>query len=344
GKTTSTSMVALILSQAGLSPSYIIGGFSPQLKRNAAAGQSDILILEADEYDRTFLSLSPEFSLITNVEWDHPDCYPTEADYQQVFVDFAKKTANPQQLIICGDNEGAWRLAQQFPKAHCYGLEDRNSWQATDVTLNSAGGYSFHIRHQGQVATPQPIQLSIPGKHNLLNALGAIITSHLVGIPFDKAGDILSTFHAPKRRFEMKGDVNGVTIIDDYAHHPSEIKACLAAAKDRFGSRPIWAVFQPHTFTRTRSLLSDFAQSFTDADHVILLDIFASAREQNDGTIGSADLLALMRHQDAQHRGSMINAINYLRAHLSSGDVVMTLGAGDGYKVGETLLAQGLLD
>ena len=343
GKTTTTTMASLILSKAGLSPSYIIGGFSQQLGRNAAAGQSDLLVLEADEYDRTFLSLTPEISVITNIEWDHPDCYPTEADYQQVFVDFAKKTTTPQNLIVCGDDAGVRQLCEQFPQAQSYGLETHNQWQATDIMLNQEGGYRFHIQHNGQVVTEHPISLAVPGKYNLRNALGAIIASYTVGVPISDAGRILATFQNPKRHFELKGVINGITVIDDYAHHPTEISVNLAAAKDKFGTRPIWAVFQPHTFTRTQTLLSDFAQAFTDADHVILLDIFSSAREKDDGTIGSGDLLNQMHHHDAQHIGAMSDAVRYLRTHLTAGDVLITFGAGDGYKVGESILEQGLV-
>jgi len=338
GKTTTTAMVALVLTEAELSPTYIVGGFIPQLNSNAAAGQSDLFIIEADEYDRTFLSLKPEVAVITNVDWDHPDSYPTEATYYQAFAAFAKLIPPQGQLILCGDHPISQKLSQGFPQAITYGLQAENTWQAVDLQLNEAGGYSFHVQERGQIITTQPVTLKIPGQYNVQNALAAIVVAATIGVPPDKSGQTLSTFQGTGRRFEVKGEINGITIVDDYAHHPVEIKATLAAARARFGERAIWAVFQPHTFSRTKLLLPDFAAAFNEADHAIILDIFSSAREKDDGTISSLDLLACMKHADARHIGPIPAAITYLQNHLSPGDVLMTLGAGDGYKVGEGVL------
>ena len=338
GKTATTAMIALILSQAGLSPTYIIGGFLPQLNSNAAAGQSDLFIIEADEYDHTFLSLKPEIAVITNIEWDHPDTYPTEADLHQAFADFAGLVPAHGQLILCGDDPGGRKLLSRYPAALTYGLQPENIWQAVNLTLNQAGGYCFNVQYQAQLMTARPVSLKTPGRHNVQNALAALVVAKTAGVSPDRAGQILSTYTGVERRFEIKGEINGVAIIDDYAHHPTEIRASLAAARARFGERPIWAVFQPHTYSRVKLLLAEFAAAFADANHVIILDIF-SAREKDDGSVHSRDILARMRHPDARYIGPAPAAVAYLRHHLSAGDILITLNAGDGYKVGEDVLA-----
>ena len=342
GKTTTTAMLALLLTQTEQSPTYIIGGFVPQLNTNAAAGDGELFVIEADEYDHTFLSLKPDIAIITNIEWDHPDIYPTADDYTQAFIDFAALLPDPGNLILCGDDPGTETIKQAHPNALTYGLNPANTWRAVDLQPNRFGGTSFHVQHRVQQGakreTVQPVALHVPGEHNVCNALAAIVAAHLTGLSIERAGQGLTGFKGTGRRFELKGEANGVTIIDDYAHHPTEIRASLAAARTQFGERPIWAVFQPHTYSRTKLLLAEFAAAFQDADHAILLDIFSSARERDDGSISSRDILSRMQHPDARHIGPIPAAISYLRQHLSPGDVLITLGAGDGYKVGEAVL------
>jgi UDP-N-acetylmuramate--alanine ligase len=338
GKTTTTAMTALMLKQAGLSPGYIIGGVSPQLQGNAAAGSNDLFVIEADEYDRTFLSLVPEVTVITNIEWDHPDTYPSQADYEQAFVAFAGQVSDPSQIIVCGDDPGVKKLLSHWPQAQTYGLAADNLWQAVDLRLNEQGGYDFLIHHAGQLIIDQPVSMQASGQHNVLNGLAAFITATRVGVNPADAAQTLGAFAGTGRRMELKGEVNGITVIDDYAHHPTEVKATLAAAQNKFAPRPVWAIFQPHTFSRAKLYLNEFAASFTAADHVILLDIYPS-REQDDGSISSANLLAQMRHPHAQHIGTISDCTTYLQQHLTPGDVVLTLSAGDGYRVGEGVLA-----
>ncbi len=377
GKTTTTAMTALILSEAGLSPGYIIGGFSPQLNSNAAAGTGDLFVIEADEYDRTFLSLQPDIAVITNLEWDHPDTYPTAASLREAFVEFvtfalnkAEASASPAgKVILCADDPGAARLLEVAPDAVTYGVGEWGSggveewgsrrdflpypptpllpyspappllhWKAVNLRVNQKGGYSFNVQRQGKIVTPQAVELRVPGLHNAQNALAALAAVAEVGVSPAEAGRILSTYTGVGRRFEVKGvTAAGVIVIDDYAHHPSEIKATLSAARARYPQQEIWAVFQPHTFSRTKLLLDDFAAAFKQAHHVIILDIFPS-REKDDGSISSADIITRMRHPDARHIGLMDEAVGYLRANLKSGDILITLGAGDGYRVGEALL------
>ena len=337
GKTTTTAMVSFILSRAGLSPTFIIGGVLPQLDRNAAAGQSDLFVLEADEYDRTFLSLRPEIAVITNLEWDHIDTYPTETAYRQAFLDFTALVPAHGHLIVCGDDPGIQKIQAQLSRPITYGLGSKNIWQAVNPDRTEAGNFEFAVYRRGQAMTEKPISLNVPGLHNVQNGLAALIVAHQIGLPVAQAGQFLAEFSGTGRRLEIKGEVNGITVVDDYAHHPTEVNVTLAAAKTRFDQRPIWAAFQPHSFSRTKLYLEQFAAAFDQADHVILLDIYP-AREQDDGTISSAHILARMQHNDAQHIGSIPAVVDYLEKNLSAGDVLLTLSAGDGNQVGEEIL------
>ncbi len=345
GKTTTTAMIAWVLTKADLSPSFIVGGDILQLGTNAQAGLGDWFVIEADEYDYTFLSLKPEIAVITNIEWDHPDTYSTEDEFHQAFHDFAHLVPPHGQLIICADDSGGQALLREMPHAISYSSPPGASklaltvkasldppWQATDIKPNEHGGYTF-------MAQGQEFSLRVPGKHNVQNALATIIVADKLGVPHADIAAYLMTYEGVGRRFQFKGEVNNITIIDDYAHHPTEIKATLEAARTRFGHRPIWAVCQPHTFSRTKLLLAEFATAFDEADHVIILDIYPS-REKDDGTIHSTDLVSKMTHPHVQYIGKIPHATNYLQNHLQSGDVLLTLGAGDSYEVGEGVGSQ----
>jgi UDP-N-acetylmuramate--alanine ligase len=338
-------MIALILRAAGLDPTFIIGGDIPQLGTNAAAGQGDIFVIEADEYDFTFLGLRPQVAVITIVEWDHPDCYPTPESMQQAFREFLGLVP-PQGLVVaCGDDPGASGLVRGWgtaglPTLITYGLNPDNAWRALDPRPNPYGGCDFTV--QGTSKTGQimgPVSLQVPGIHNVKNALAALVVADYLGISLSRAASVLAGFTGVSRRFEIKGQARGITVVDDYAHHPTEIQATLSAAKVRYPGRRLWAVFQPHTYSRTRALLNDFAAAFQDADHVILVDIFP-AREVDDGSVHSSDIIARMRHPDAHYIGNLVDAANSLVGRLRPGDVLITLGAGDGYRVGEMVLQE----
>ncbi len=339
GKTTTTAMIALILRDAGLAPTFIVGGDIRQLGTNAAAGLGDVFVIEADEYDHTFLGLRPEIAVVTVVEWDHPDCYPTPEAMVEAFRQFVQLVPPQGLLVVCGDDPGVVGvLATSRPgnaSLRRYGLNQDNDWRAVEVRPNTRGGYDFEV--QVRRTSKGTISLAVPGTHNIKNSLAALAVADRLDVPFDRAAATLAGFAGVGRRFEVKGEVRDILVIDDYAHHPTEIRATLAAARTRYPGRPIWAVFQPHTYSRTRALLDDFAVAFGGADHVLIVDIFP-AREMDDGSVNSRDIVARMEHPDARYVGPLEEAVGYLAVRLRPGDVLITLGAGDGYQVGERIL------
>lgn len=339
GKTTTTAMIASILLQAGRDPTFIVGGVITGLETNARAGGSNLFVVEADEYDRTFLSLKPGIAVITNVEHDHPDCYPTLADTRAAFSEFAALVPRDGLLAVCWDNPAARELGEQRRKAGAqvttFGLDQGAEWRAEEIRPNFAGGVDFLATHQGQVLGL--VRLRLPGAHNASNAMAALAVADFLDVPFRVARATLTDFRGVGRRFEVKGEVGGVIVVDDYAHHPTEIRATLQAARERFPQRNLWAVWQPHTFSRTRALLTEFAEAFGMADHVVVLPIYAS-RETDTLGVRSTDVIAAMRHPDVRCAGSLDEALVWLGTEVRPGDVVLTLGAGDGYRVGEWLI------
>ncbi len=339
GKTTTTAMVATVLWEAGLDPTFIVGGTLVGSGVNARAGGGPHFVVEADEYDRTFLGLSPQVAVVTNVEHDHPDCYPTFEDFRAAFVEFVARIPPDGLLVTCWDHPAARELGRkrqdQGGRVVFYGRERGAEWTARQVHANPSGGTDFYAVRSGR--TLGEVRLRVPGEHNVLNALAALAVADEVGVPFPTARAALGGFRGVERRFEVKGEAEGVIVVDDYAHHPTEIQATLTAARQRFPGRPIWAVWQPHTYSRTKALLEEFARAFDQADHVVVLPIYA-ARESDTLGVSSADVVARMHHPDVQAVGSREEAVALLGTEVQPGDVVITLGAGDGDKVGEWLL------
>ncbi len=345
GKTTTTGMIACILMEAGCDPAFIVGGVLQNLGTNARAGRGPHFVVEADEYDRTFLGLSPRLAVVTNVEMDHPDCYGDLADVLDAFRAFLSPVPT---IVGCGDDPRVRGLLTELRclalttnvrccqapgsrKVITYGLREGVEWRAIEIQSGQ-----FSLQHQGQ--TVGRFSLQVPGVHNVLNALAAIAAAREVGISLTDVERALRRFGGVGRRFEHKGTAGGVVVIDDYAHHPTEIRATLAAARERYPDRELWAVFQPHTYSRTKALFAEFVRSFDRADHVIVTDIYP-AREKDDLGIQARDLVAAMRHRDARHIASLDETVDYLLQHLRPGEVLITLGAGDGCIVGEKVLA-----
>lgn len=354
GKTTTSAMVAVALRGAGLAAGYLIGSDVPDLGGNAAWGdESAPLVIEADEYARAFLALAPEIAVITNVEWDHPDIFPSEADYLDAFAQFAASVAEPRRLIVCGDSPAAEALAPAG--ATFYGIDETLAtnpascrlapldWTASGIGATPAGRTSFDIwRYDrrtfgARIAGSQ--ELLLPGAHNVRNALAALAVCAELGVDMAAASAALAGFRGTARRFELKGEAAGVTVIDDYAHHPTEMAATLAAARARYPGRRIVAYLQPHTFSRTSALLADWPEAGRDADLLLVGDVYA-AREQGDPAALAAELAARFAAAgvDARHVGDVAAAAAALADLARPGDVVLTLGAGDGDRAGLALL------
>jgi len=332
GKTTTTGLIAWILSEAGLDPSFIVGGVLLDFGSNAHAGSGKAFVIEADEYDRAFLGLRPDVAVVTSVEHDHPDCFPTPEDFRQAFEQFAAQVQ--RTLIVCADDPAAAALPTAARRV-TYGLAPEADWRAEEIRANGVGGCDFLVLHRGQVVGL--VRTRLPGDHNVRNTLAALAVAEELGVPFVTARQALTGYRGASRRSEVIGEAGGVVVLDDYAHHPSEIRATLAGLSQRYPGRTLWAVFQPHTFSRVRALFDDFAASFGQADHVRITDIFA-AREQPDGQTTSRALAEHVRHADCRYSGSLEESARQLVEQVEANSVVVTLSAGDGNWIGKKLL------
>jgi UDP-N-acetylmuramate--alanine ligase len=336
GKTTTTAMIAACLTDAGLDPSYVIGGTSKNLGTNAHAGQGKYFVIEADEYDRMFLGLNPKLLVVTNVEHDHPDCFPTREGYFQAFVDLGARMESDGILLACGDHPGSLRLMETLKGrilGFCYGTHEDCDYKIENISHKPGCGVNFNFIFGG---FSLPVNLSIPGDHNAFNAAAAIAASQRVGIPIEKAIESLSRFAGTGRRFDIQGEAAGVLVIDDYAHHPSEIRATLSAARRRYPDREIWVVWQPHTYSRTRQLFDEFKKSFSDADHVIVTEIYASREKKQE--YSSREIASQMNHPDARQIGELNDVSAFLKSHLQSGNVLLVLSAGDADSISRDVL------
>ena len=333
GKTTTTSMLAWVLVEAGLDPTFIIGGVMQALQTNARAGAGHHFVIEADEYDHMFLGLKPVVAVVTHLEHDHPDCYPTFAHMESAFGQFLDLVPAEGLVIGCGDQPAVvGLLAQDRPPARLIcGLGRDNDWRAVQVVPNSRGGHDLDIVRNG--TRWGHMSLGVPGVHNVQNALLAAATAHWLGVDGPVICRALESFAGVERRFEALDLPEGVTVVDDYAHHPTKIRATLSAARTRYGDRPIWAVFQPHTYSRVKALWTDFTHSFGSADHVIVLDVYA-AREKDTLGVSAKALAAQIDHRAVTYIPEIDAAVDHLVRHLEPGDVVITLSAGDGNQVG----------
>jgi UDP-N-acetylmuramate--alanine ligase len=338
GKTTTTAMLAWMLTRLGLDPSYIIGGVSKNLSSNAHAGRGDTFVIEADEYDRMFLGLNPRLAVVTFLEHDHPDCFPSMADYRAAFGEFIARLKPGGTLLACADNYEAAALVSRVPTgctARTYGLTCPSDYCAQDLRPNSLGGFSFEARRSGGKLAG--LDLQVPGQHNASNALAALAVAHVLNLPLGPAAAALNEFSGTGRRFELIGEPAGIAIIDDYAHHPTEIRATLAAARARYPRRRIWVVWQPHTYSRTRTLQAEFLNAFKDADQVLVTEIYA-AREVAEG-YSAAQIVPHLSHPAARFLPTLEENEGYLIHHLQPGDVLLVLSAGDADRISAAVLA-----
>ncbi len=349
GKTTTTAMIAWMLSALDQDPTYIIGGVSSNLDSNAHAGHGRAFVIEADEYDRMFLGLRYQAAVITSIEYDHPDCYPAERDYYLAFQDFAGLAPAEGVLIISSDDRQAGQLLkvmrQSGKSVLAYGILTSTGlpdYTAVKLSSNEKGGFSFEaVLHPGKANGEEQrvqVHLQVPGEHNVRNALAALALADWLGFPLSKAAQALGDYSGTGRRFEVIGEAGGVTVISDYAHHPTEIRATLAAARARYARREIWAVWQPHTYSRTLALFDRFANAFIDADHVLVTEVYP-AREPVSADFSSRQVVAAMRHKDARYIRELTDTASYLLANLHKGDILVVLSAGDADQVCVQVLA-----
>jgi UDP-N-acetylmuramate--alanine ligase len=337
GKSTTSGMLVWALRALGADPSFAIGAVldGPQGATNAAPGAGAEMVVEADEYDRSFLRLHPDVAIITNIDYDHPDIFPTLEEYDQAFVDFVSGMRTGGTLIISGDDPGCARvMAREDWSPHVDVMTTGVSPDATWRVERTEEG----VRVVGRDDVAVSLALRVPGEHNLQNATAALAVLSVLGYDASTAAAALADFPGVGRRFDLKGDANGVVVIDDYAHHPREIAATLRAARERFGDRRLWAVFQPHTYSRLKALLPDFAAAFGSADRVMILDIYA-ARETDNLGVSSASLLELLPAGSLLARDPA-HAAEQLADLVEPGDVVLTLGAGNITEAGPLLLSR----
>ncbi len=334
GKTTTTSMLSLVLIEAELDPTILVGGELTQIGGNYKIGADKYLVLEACEYVESFLHFNPFISVITNVEEDHLDYFDDLNHIITAFVSFARLNSPFGCIIVCSDDKNIQTVVQNIEgKIVKYGIIDSNNdFYAENVHLNDFGKTEMRIYAYGEYVTD--LELSVHGDHNVRNALGAFAAAWELGIDKEAIKRGLESFGGTKRRFENLGECNGVTIIDDYAHHPTEIRSTLETAKT-LTDGDVWCIFQPHTYSRTKAFLEDFANALSIADRVVLADIYP-ARETYDGTTHSCDLAALIKNVTYINEFGAIE--RYVKANAKSGDMVITMGAGDVCKIGYNLV------
>lgn len=337
GKTTTTSMISEVLLACDTDPTLTIGGILPSIGGNIRTGNSPYFVTEACEYTNSFLNFFPKIGIILNVDADHMDFFQDIEEIRQSFHQFALLIPPEGTLIINHDIDSADTILQELPCSVIrYGFTPDCDYYASDLQYDEKGLPSF-LLHQ-PAFPPQRITLGVPGKHNVSNSLSVFALSHVLGLSFAQTCHALRHFTGTKRRFEYKGQLGGITIIDDYAHHPTEIQATLEAAK-AWPHRRLWCIFQPHTYTRTHAFLSDFAKTLSLADEIILTDIYA-AREVNTLGISSLDLKKEIEKlgKSCFHFSSFDEIETFLLQQAVSGDLLITMGAGDVVKIGETLL------
>ena len=343
GKTTTTSMVAAVLAAGGLDPTVVVGGRVDALGSNARLGKSQYLVAEADESDRSFLKLSPILAVVTNVDREHMDCYRDMADVEQAFIDFVDRVPFYGMVLLCHDDE---RLRGLLPRvarrAITYGSREGADFRVLNskTQCSSTRHYShFQVEYQGKPLGE--FHLQVPGQHNVLNATAAVAVGIGLDIGVEQIREGLENFAGVDRRFQLKGRIGGVSVIDDYGHHPTEIRATLAAARQCRFER-VHVVFQPHRYTRTRDLLDQFGTAFADADSLFVLDIYPASELPIPGVTGEklAETVRTAAGKDARYVNSFDEAARSVAALAQSGDMILTLGAGNISQLGTLILEQ----
>jgi len=339
GKTTTTSMVATVLGHAGLDPTMVVGGVVGAYGSNAHLGTSDLMVVEADESDRSFLMLTPTIAVVTNIDREHMDYYHDMDDVRTCFASFVNKVPFYGSSVLCLDDPNVQAIIPRLERRRMtYGLSAQADVSAHGIRYDSSFGSKFTVWRGNDVVGD--LELRVPGMHNVYNSLAAIAVGFELEVPFEKIAEGLNSFTGAGRRFQTKGEVGGVLIVDDYGHHPTEIRATLAAAKLGSGGRRIVVLFQPHRYSRTNDLMQEFARSFNNADVLFLSDIYAASEDPIEGVTSEALTTAIKSfgHKDVNYIGALENAPEILRDSVQPGDLVVTLGAGTVNRVAEQLL------
>lgn len=337
GKTTTTSMISHILLAGNLDPTISVGGILQAIGGNIRVGNSEIFITEACEYTNSFLSFNPKISIILNIEEDHLDFFKDLEDIRQSFRQFASLLPADGTLVINADIQDYQEICRGL-RCHVitYGSSSLADYGAENISYDKKGRVSFDMIRRGEKA--EHVVLSVTGDHNVSNALASIAVAELLHVPMETVSKGLISFSGTDRRFEYKGTLNGIAIVDDYAHHPTEIAATLKAAQ-HYPHNKLWCVFQPHTYTRTKAFFREFAESLSHADHVVLADIYA-ARETDTLGISSKDLAGEIQNKgtDSHYFPSFEEIEGFLKENCKPGDLLITMGAGDVVNIGEDLL------
>ncbi|MDY6987027.1 MAG: UDP-N-acetylmuramate--L-alanine ligase [Thermodesulfobacteriota bacterium] len=338
GKTTTTWIIASVLEQGGLDPTMVIGGKLKSLGSNARLGQGEFIVAEADESDGSFLRLSPTVAVVTNIDAEHLDFYPDLNRIKEVFLDFINKVPFYGMAVLCLDNEGVQDLIPKIEKRFItYGLTSQADYQAKEVTFEGLRS-RYRVFHHGKPLGA--VDLNLAGLHNVHNSMASIAVGLELGIAFDTIQKALANMEGVQRRLEVKGSAQGVTVVDDYGHHPTEIKFTLQAARQSWPDHRLVVAFQPHRYSRTAALFDAFTRAFYQADSLVLLPIYAAGESPIEGVTGQAlyEGIRLHGHKEVAFQDGLDAAVSYLKSVLRQGDILLTLGAGDIWQVGTRIL------
>ncbi len=338
GKTTTSGLIASMLVRAERSPTYLVGGEVRDLGTNAEPGDGDEIVVEADEYDRAFLEYEPDIAVVTNVEPDHLDIYGTIEDLEKAFAQFMAQVKPDGKLIVCLDSPALRDLieaGEYRAEIETYSLEQAATWTAHDIELLAGGRQAFDVRHDGEPVGR--FEITLPIRHNVPNALAGIAAAHAVGLSFDEIREALAAYGGARRRFELAGEAGGVTVMDDYAHHPTEVADTIQAARETFPGRRILACFQPHTYSRSEYLLEGFRTCFRGLDELLVLSTYA-AREPESAGMDAETLVHEIEAPKARFVESFEEAVDAAMELLQPGDVFFTIGAGDVDEIGPLLV------
>jgi len=338
GKTTTTSMVAMILDKGGLDPTVVVGGRLGVLGSGARLGRGDFMVAEADESDRSFLKLTPTIAVVTNIDREHLDTYKDLADVQEAFLGFLNKVPFYGAGVLCLDDGPVQDILPRVERRVCtYGLSPQAQVSARDVRLGPTG--ATYVATSGEKVLGE-VELAVPGAHNVLNSLAAIAVGLELAVPFEKIRQGLAAFTGVDRRFQVRGESGGVLVVDDYGHHPTEIRATLETLRGRAGPRRTVVLFQPHRYTRTQHLWDEFCRAFHLADVLLLVDIYPAGEEAVAGVSSEvlAEAIARRGHRQVIYAGDLKAAAERLAREVREGDVVLTLGAGNVWTAGDELL------